>query len=125
MDSQGKRTNTNNTNTMNVQELLDRVMRGRHILVGKYRNGRVQTTSVRDNANGEKIDRHEVVYAVERDNGFGIVMIYGPLPDGVDPSTFQPPLIRDRRYAFELNRFLSRANGATAQLGLREPEIVN
>ena len=110
---------------MNSQELIDRVLNGRLILVGKFRNGRVHTMTIRDSACGDRVDKHELVYAVERENGFGIVMVYGPLPEGVDPLTFQLPLIRGRRYAFELNRFSSKANGATAQMGFRTPEIVD
>ena len=107
---------------MNAQNLIDALIAGRLFIVGEYRNGRVQSADAFDDKSGEKIQRHEIVYAVECGNTFGNVLIFRRLPGDVDVAKVEINLIKGRRYAFELDGFTRRATGITAYLSYRQPE---
>ena len=111
--------------TITREQLTERLLSSHSLLVGEYRNGRVQSSNICDNNSGEKIQRHEIVYAVECGNTLGSVLIFRQLPDDADVSKAEIGLIKGRRYVFELDFFQRKANGVTARLGYREPELLD
>ena len=106
-------------------QLRQRVLEGHFILVGEYRNGRLQFREIVDHRSGERIQTAEYVYAVECGTALGTVMIYRPCPPPPPGSTaIGFGLEKGRRYAFELDRFTRKGGFVTAHLGSREPELV-
>ena len=99
-------------------------MNGQVVIVGEFRNGRVQSSDTFDRLSGEKIQRHEIVYAVECSATFGTVLIHRCLPADLDVAKVEIGLLKGRRYAFELDWFERKNSGVYAQLSFREPELL-
>ncbi len=106
-------------------QLLNRILEGRLILVGEFRNGRLNFKDTVDSVSGEKIQTVEYVYAVECGDAFGSVMIHRPQPAiAPDVTVVKLGLEKGRRYAFELDRLVRKGGFVNAHLGFREPELV-
>lgn len=75
-----KKLKTKITTMITKNQLLERVLEGRLILVGEYRNGRFDFRETVDHVSGEKIQCGQYVYAVECGAAFGTVLIYRPHP---------------------------------------------
>ncbi len=111
---------------MTENELLERVIAGRIILVGEFRNGRVETKASLDRNNGEVIHIAQIVYAVECGSTFGTVIIYRTVPADMSMTgDIDIGLTKGRRYAFELDKLNRKGGFVTAQLGFREPEPID
>ncbi len=106
-------------------QLLERVLDGRLILVGEYRGGKLDYKDIVDSASGQKIQTVQYVYAVECGAAFGTVRIFRPQPIPTAEVTVTTiGLEKGRRYAFELDRLVHKGGFVTAHLGYREPELV-
>lgn len=111
---------------MTSNELLNRVMAGRLILVGEFRNGRVETKASLDRGSGLAIQTSGIVYAVECGSAFGTVLIHRAVPaDVTNANDVNIGLIKGRRYAFELNRLVRNGDFVNAHLAFREPEPID